>query len=558
MKTPADKIKRQKTKNNLNEGSKTKNSQKSADQLVERTPDLATKDKLKTMAEISPHLKQLRTYQKMADNSLQNEKATQLQELANKKSKKKQPKKGTKTNLPNSLKSGIENLSGFSMDDVRVHRNSGKPAQLKAHAYAQGSNIHLGPGQEKHLPHEAWHVVQQKQGRVKPTKKVNGNVNVNDNRNLEKEADKMGKKASSMKTKTGDQGGGKEKTTGTPVTNQHKAIDEQTPKTSNAKAGTVQRKISVDSVDYSADSLEAHLKTTDMEWDDVYSQVLTSFDTKNKEFADMEALTELLIYNAEKLVEHKDEAATAWNPYDWEPGKGDHLHDLAFNVIANAITDKTAISEMSFDEIYSYTPETQIAYCLKLCKDDTEDVLALALYTSYLYEPLNRYFRGQSEPDDTTDFGKLVLKTADVLQSSYEEEDAKPIKDKRYKLELKSGWINGDEESLSFPSLTSTHPNIGGVKSMWSDIASGTFGDYDNFALLSFEGTAKTKRPVKKYFDSESEDLMGPGASYMVIDKYSLEGDIPDIGHKTIRVFRLSNIPSDVDESDRLKFEDLF
>jgi hypothetical protein len=25
------------------------------------------------------------------------------------------------------------------------------------------------PGQEQHLPHEAWHVVQQKQGRVKPT-----------------------------------------------------------------------------------------------------------------------------------------------------------------------------------------------------------------------------------------------------------------------------------------------------------------------------------------------------------------------------------------------------
>ena len=28
-------------------------------------------------------------------------------------------------------------------------------------------DIHLGPGQEKHLPHEAWHVVQQKQGQSK-------------------------------------------------------------------------------------------------------------------------------------------------------------------------------------------------------------------------------------------------------------------------------------------------------------------------------------------------------------------------------------------------------
>ena len=74
--------------------------------------------------------------------------------------------KQNKTGLPDQLKSGIENLSGYSMDDVKVHYNSGAPAQLNAHAYAQGTNIHIAPGQEKHLPHEAWHVVQQKQGRA--------------------------------------------------------------------------------------------------------------------------------------------------------------------------------------------------------------------------------------------------------------------------------------------------------------------------------------------------------------------------------------------------------
>lgn len=73
------------------------------------------------------------------------------------------------TGLPDMLKSGIENLSGFSMDDVKVHYNSDKPAQLQAFAFAQGTDIHVGEGQEKHIPHEAWHVVQQKQGRVKPT-----------------------------------------------------------------------------------------------------------------------------------------------------------------------------------------------------------------------------------------------------------------------------------------------------------------------------------------------------------------------------------------------------
>ncbi|MES2373014.1 MAG: DUF4157 domain-containing protein [Bacteroidota bacterium] len=71
--------------------------------------------------------------------------------------------------MPGGLRSGIEQLSGISMGDVKVNYNSSKPAQLNAHAYAQGTDIHLGPGQEKHLPHEAWHVVQQKQDRVKPT-----------------------------------------------------------------------------------------------------------------------------------------------------------------------------------------------------------------------------------------------------------------------------------------------------------------------------------------------------------------------------------------------------
>lgn len=102
--------------------------------------------------------------------------------------------------LPPSLQSGIESLSGHSMDDVNVHYNSSKPAQLQAHAYAQGTDIHLAAGQEKHLPHEAWHVAQQKQGRVAPTTQLKGQVNVNDDDSLEKEADEMGEKALQMKS----------------------------------------------------------------------------------------------------------------------------------------------------------------------------------------------------------------------------------------------------------------------------------------------------------------------------------------------------------------------
>jgi len=103
--------------------------------------------------------------------------------------------KPNNTGLPDDLKAGIESLSGLAMDDVRVHYNSDKPAQLQAHAYAQGTDIHIGPGQEKHLPHEAWHVVQQKQGRVRPTVQMQGGAQVNDDAGLEKEADVMGAKA---------------------------------------------------------------------------------------------------------------------------------------------------------------------------------------------------------------------------------------------------------------------------------------------------------------------------------------------------------------------------
>jgi uncharacterized protein DUF4157 len=101
------------------------------------------------------------------------------------------------TGLPDRLKAGAEHLSGIALDDVRVHYNSHKPATVQAHAYAQGSDIHIAPGQERHLPHEAWHVVQQKQGRVKPTLQMKG-LEINDDDRLEREADAMGEKAAGV------------------------------------------------------------------------------------------------------------------------------------------------------------------------------------------------------------------------------------------------------------------------------------------------------------------------------------------------------------------------
>ncbi|WP_437726983.1 eCIS core domain-containing protein [Sorangium sp. So ce861] len=99
-----------------------------------------------------------------------------------------------RTGLPDPLKAGIERLSGLPMDDVRVHYNSTIPAELDALAYTQGSEIHVAPGQERHVPHEAWHVVQQKQGRVRATTQLMGR-GINDEPALEAEADRLGRLA---------------------------------------------------------------------------------------------------------------------------------------------------------------------------------------------------------------------------------------------------------------------------------------------------------------------------------------------------------------------------
>ena len=128
------------------------------------------------------------------DASSQSESLQRKAELANGAVQRVEPPRPNNTGMPDNLKAGIESLSGFSMDDVRVHYNSSKPATVQALAYTQGTDIHVAPGQEKHLPHEAWHVAQQMAGRVSPTTNING-MPVNDNAALEHEADVMGEKA---------------------------------------------------------------------------------------------------------------------------------------------------------------------------------------------------------------------------------------------------------------------------------------------------------------------------------------------------------------------------
>lgn len=92
------------------------------------------------------------------------------------------------TGLSDQMKESLEQKTGFSADDVRVYRNSPVPAQMGALAISEGSNIHLGPGNDKHLMHELGHWVQKKMGKVKATGMENG-IPINDDPALEDEAD---------------------------------------------------------------------------------------------------------------------------------------------------------------------------------------------------------------------------------------------------------------------------------------------------------------------------------------------------------------------------------
>lgn len=97
-----------------------------------------------------------------------------------------------RTGIPVGLKERIEQSSGLSLSDVRIHYNSDKPSKVGALAYAQGNHVYMGRGQEKYLPHELGHVIQQRMGIVRPTV-YSGGMAVNDDPGLERQADEIGR-----------------------------------------------------------------------------------------------------------------------------------------------------------------------------------------------------------------------------------------------------------------------------------------------------------------------------------------------------------------------------
>ena len=101
---------------------------------------------------------------------------------------------GSPAPLPSGLRRGVASLSGHDLGDVGVHYDSPAPAALSALAYAGEDEVHLGPGREDLLPHEAWHVVQQRDGRVHGTR----HGDINDDPRLEREAHEQGERAAAQ------------------------------------------------------------------------------------------------------------------------------------------------------------------------------------------------------------------------------------------------------------------------------------------------------------------------------------------------------------------------
>jgi hypothetical protein len=103
--------------------------------------------------------------------------------------------------MPEHVQQRMESTMNADFSNVNIHVGS-KAASVGALAYAQGNDIHFAQGKfnpntsdgQNLLGHELAHVVQQREGRVKPTTSVNG-LPVNDDRGLEKEADTLGAKA---------------------------------------------------------------------------------------------------------------------------------------------------------------------------------------------------------------------------------------------------------------------------------------------------------------------------------------------------------------------------
>ncbi|WP_202802298.1 eCIS core domain-containing protein [Rheinheimera nanhaiensis] len=465
------------------------------------------------------------------------------------------------TGMPDQLKSGIESLSGYAMDDVKVHYNSAKPAQMQAHAYAQGTDIHLAPGQEKHLPHEAWHVVQQKQGRVRATTQLKGEA-INDNPGLEHEADVMGAKALQRASESQDtrpdpisKGGNDGQVNSTEITTMF--FSSSVPSIQRVEEPTKQRKRVREKDDETGEA--SQLKQFQKNPDQRNSKVV---QLAIKHESEAPPGTKILVVNTSSndagdigrvirqsnskpncmVVEFDNEKGVLYRVYfneiDVIQTTDDVVHstekaqlklmmDQAIVAASDAVDELNAV--MSTDETWAHgkiiTPADQLKKCLSDCKNLSAEETATYLYTTYFYGPLNKYLRSPEVKFESAVVQRLVDITHAFLQRAFNATPGAALLPK-FRMELQAEWIDkvatktGD--ALTFRAFTSTHPELKGVNAMWGDIESGTFGKVTKLALLVFQGTSKFLYPSTKYFPTEHEHILPPEMHTHISEKYQI------------------------------------
>ncbi|MGN2429367.1 eCIS core domain-containing protein [Pseudomonas syringae] len=425
-----------------------------------------------------------------------------------------------RTGMPDPLKNGIEHLSGMNMDHVRVHFNSDKPAQLNAHAYAQGSQIHLAPGQEKHLPHEAWHVVQQAQGRVRPTMQMKGGVNINDDGGLEREADVMGGRALASR---GESPNGETKG--------------RVSRGMAVMPGSLAQRVVIESFLLNHVKLPFGNPMDTSVFNDRELKFLID-ELKKIEPQDIEAKkdkAEFFDHAVSKVVEKINKAMKVGQYV-----KYDLVEDVEAAIVSENKLSKDALVRgfMPDDKSDPDNPKSmaqQLETCLDLSLGQPTGVLAKCLYTTYFYVPINSFLRKVEVGEVSPEITRLMKNVIKAMNAEFKR--SKSIDVSLRRLELKPDWMKktkdgGDKalpdvgDILEFSAFTSAHPDASiegkAEENMLSDIGQGLFGKVDEIqelVILNFRGKAKILKPSVKYFKDEIEAILPPGTRARIESK---------------------------------------
>ena len=217
----------------------------------------------------------------------------------------------------------------------------------------------------------------------------------------------------------------------------------------------------------------------------------------------------------------------------------------------NTVMKPDETQEYDVDKI---SPEQQLQQCMKDCQGLSPEEIAIYLYTTYLYGPLNAFLRGMLKMED---MGKsvqpLITMVSQLLHKAFEGTPGQELLSK-FRMELKPSWMGNKNvgDTVTFQGFTSAHPDLDGINAMWENIENGAFGETeDRLALLVFEGKSKIIRPQTKYFRKEVEDILPHGTIGKIIKKYPTTWTDPKTGKVwNIDVYHLMIQPSSKEDTD--------